>query len=334
MRYECVVKRLESNQIALIAREIEESPPVQGGFVLLEVECSAVDVHYLERVLAAGQARQHWGSLGWCSLVGRVAQVGNEVNRIRVGDRVSAIGPVASRVVLPAQECLVVPDSIDADQAAYWALIVALVRSVRRLRIEIGESVLVLGGGLVGNLVVQLSLVAGVALVVGLGSKREVNDNNLKAHEPGLAPTWIAHQDALQRALPQGKVDILIDTLGDFGQLNHLLSLVQDEGRAMLLTANGAVPTDFDFYPNVHRRSLKLMSEGLRTALRHNPQGEARHTAEAEFVNYLCRNNRLHLADYTATCVRPTHSIEQILPTPERTSLILEWRSPNDDNVR
>ena len=83
-----------------------------------------------------------------------------------------AIGSVSSHIVLPSEACFVLPGSLESDWEVSWALLVALSRAIRGLRIEIGESVLVLGWGLPGDLAVGLSLAAGAGLVIGYDPDR------------------------------------------------------------------------------------------------------------------------------------------------------------------
>ena len=321
MNYECVVKRSAAEKVATTAREIEEPGPVDPGMVLLEVKRSVLDVGHLDQVLPPEQTGQRWERLGWCSLMGHVAQVGSESQDFRIGDRVSAIGPIVSRVQLSAQECLSVPDDVDADQATFWALFTALVRFARKLQIEIGESVLVLGGGLTGQLCAQLVVAAGAARVVGI-------DFNNPYHESGgpePTPMWVTDQNALQKALPGREVDVLIDVLGDFKQLYDLLPLVRVGGRALLLGVNDATPIDFDFYPNIHRRSLTLIGATLRAALQQHPAGEMTTAREAAFINHLLKNGRVNPAQRPLAWVHPSPAIEQTVSTFEAVSFIVQW---------
>lgn len=325
MIHECVVRCLASGEVAITA-ESTQSPPVRTGTVLLEVDRSVVDGRHLGRVLSSEQFEQDGKRLGWCSLTGRVAQVGDDVHKLQVGDCVSAIGPVADCVVVSAQECLLVPDGVDADQAAYWALLVALVRSLRRLRIEIGESVLVLGGGMVGNLVAQLSLVAGAALVAGVDFNRGSDGKEFKVYEAEPTPIWVIDQDSLQEALPDGKgVDALIDAWGDLEQLGRMLPVVRTGGRALLLAVNGAGCVDFDFYPDIHRRSLRLVSGTLRGALQQNGWGKNHLNREAALIAHLWQSDRLELLHQVATCVDPVHSARQVALMPIGPDLSIRW---------
>ena len=57
-----------------------------------------------------------------------------------------------------------------------------------------------------------------------------------------------------------GAVDLLVDVTGDPAQWEKQLVNLRDEGTILLLVPAGAEPVDFDFYPTIHRRSLRLLA--------------------------------------------------------------------------
>jgi NADPH:quinone reductase-like Zn-dependent oxidoreductase len=311
--------------MAIMARENEGFLTVQAGTVLVEVERSAIDVGMLRLVSGHDVTAGDWRSLEWCSLCGRVTQVGSEVKHVKRGDRISAIGVVADRVVLPVQDGLLVPDGVEPGQATYWALVVALVRSLGALEIEIGERVLVLGGGLLGRLAAQLAWFAGATCVVGL----DLDDSTEPLHEsPPLM--WVT-EDRARTLLAQEPADVLIDVLGDWDRMNRWLLLVREGGRALSLRALGPGPaareagmTDFDFYPGVHRRSIKLFNGTLSSALRQR----AVDVREAGFVHHLI-GSRLDLDNQGTMTVRAADiqqaEPEQVLPAGTR-HLVVQWK--------
>ena len=142
MHYKCSVRNLSSGETAITAKADEAPLALQKGSVLVEVERAIVDVDHLARVSSSEPLQRDCQPLEWCSLVGRVIQVDHEVNGFQNGDRIGAIGPVANRVILPAQECLELQSNVNPDQAACWALLVALIRFAGKLHLEIGESVI------------------------------------------------------------------------------------------------------------------------------------------------------------------------------------------------
>ncbi|MBM3565403.1 MAG: zinc-binding dehydrogenase, partial [Alphaproteobacteria bacterium] len=103
------------------------------------------------------------------SLVGEVIAVGARVNDIKLGDRVACAGQGhashAEVVSVPRNLCVVVPDSVPDDQAAYVTLGAIAMHGVRQADQQFGATVLVVGLGLVGLITLQLCVAAGYRVV-------------------------------------------------------------------------------------------------------------------------------------------------------------------------
>ena len=76
--------------------------------------------------------------------------------------------PHRQRFVAAADSLVRVPAGIDADTACWMLLAVTTQLGVRRVQLELGESVGVVGLGLLGQLVVQYLALAGARHVPGL----------------------------------------------------------------------------------------------------------------------------------------------------------------------
>jgi NADPH:quinone reductase-like Zn-dependent oxidoreductase len=322
MYYECVVRRSDAEGMALSTRPSDGSPAVQGDTVWVTAERALVDVGYLGRTVTPDQG---WQRASWCSLSGHVVEAGDRASGIQVGDRVGAIGPLASHVALPARACLRLPDVLETGWEAWWGLVVALFHSLQRLQIEIGESVLVYGGGVVGSLAAQLSLAAGAGLVVGFApgaSSRRGEDN---ARATGPTPMWVADRDRLAEALAGGRVDALIDVGDDPSQVNRALGLVREGGRALSLSAGDLAPVDLDFYPNVHRRSLTLLSATLRSAAQAAAEQPTVYAREAGFLAHLIQEGRLDQGIGGSRVTYMARSGETSFRTDGIDHLIVQW---------
>jgi len=94
-------------------------------------------------------------ALGYCN-VGRVAEVGQGVDGFSVGDRVVSNGRHAEIVAVPRNLCARVPDAVDDDSAPFAVLGAIALQGVRLAQPTLGESVAVIGLGLVGLLTVQI----------------------------------------------------------------------------------------------------------------------------------------------------------------------------------
>ena len=105
-------------------------------------------------------------AMGYCQS-GTVLAVGAGVDEFRPGDRVATNGSHAEIVCVPKHLCARVPEGVPLDAAAFTPLAAIALQGVRLAAPTLGESVVVVGLGLVGLLTVQLLRAQGVR-VLGL----------------------------------------------------------------------------------------------------------------------------------------------------------------------
>jgi predicted dehydrogenase/threonine dehydrogenase-like Zn-dependent dehydrogenase len=110
------------------------------------------------------------------SLAGTVVAVGRGAEEFRIGQLVACAGNEfalhAELNWVPVNLCVPVPDGVVAELAAFATVGSIALQGVRQAKPALGETSLVIGLGLVGQLVVQL-LVASGAKVVGLDTVAE-----------------------------------------------------------------------------------------------------------------------------------------------------------------
>lgn len=130
------------------------------------------------------------------------------------------------------------------------------------------EDFLALPKGDIDPLTVGL-LVPACAVVQALksinpGSRVAVTGEGLLAE---LATTILASQGfSLEQPQPGGDLDLLVDTQGEPTLWTSNLSALRSKGTLLLLVPPWSKPANFDFYPEVHRRSLLVMARRW-----HNP---------------------------------------------------------------
>ncbi len=93
--------------------------------------------------------------LGYCN-VGVVREVGPGVDHVRVGDRVVSNGRHAEYVVVPKNLVAPIPEGVSDEQASFTVLAAIGLQGVRLAAPTLGESVVVIGLGLIGLMTVQL----------------------------------------------------------------------------------------------------------------------------------------------------------------------------------
>ena len=90
------------------------------------------------------------------SSAGVVLACGDGVQSFKPGDRVASNGPHAGVVCVPHHLCAQVPANVPFDHAAFAVLGAIALQGVRLARVQLGDTALVIGLGLVGQLTVAL----------------------------------------------------------------------------------------------------------------------------------------------------------------------------------
>lgn len=93
--------------------------------------------------------------LGYCN-VGRVIAVGRGVTEFQIGDRVASNGNHAEVVCVPQNLVAKIPDNVSDEQAAFTVVGSIGLQGIRLLKPELGETIVVVGLGLIGLIVAQL----------------------------------------------------------------------------------------------------------------------------------------------------------------------------------
>jgi len=106
-----------------------------------------------------------WTPLGY-SGAGVAVEVGRDVEGIRPGDLVAYGGQGHAEYIRAAKNlCVRVPDGVSTREAAFVALGSIALQGVRRAEVQVGDTVAVLGLGLVGQLAAQLLQAAGARVL-------------------------------------------------------------------------------------------------------------------------------------------------------------------------
>lgn len=144
---------IEAGQKGLLARAVEQ--PHLVSQVIQRAKSEGI-LHTVEAV------RSKLGSLlalGY-SAAGTVIEVGKDVGNFHVGDRVACAGvgyaSHAEVVSVPKNLCVRLPDEVTFDAAAFGTLGAIAMQGVRLAELALGESVVVIGLGLIGQVTAQL----------------------------------------------------------------------------------------------------------------------------------------------------------------------------------
>uniref|UniRef100_UPI004047B6F5 bi-domain-containing oxidoreductase n=1 Tax=Algoriphagus sp. TaxID=1872435 RepID=UPI004047B6F5 len=93
--------------------------------------------------------------LGYCN-VGKVISVGKGVEGFAIGDRVASNGPHAEYVCIPKNLVTHVPEEVSDEEAAFTVIGAIGLQGIRLVNPTFGETIVVIGLGLIGLITAQL----------------------------------------------------------------------------------------------------------------------------------------------------------------------------------
>lgn len=102
--------------------------------------------------------------LGYCN-VGKVIAVGQGVTEFSVGDRVASNGYHAEFVCIPKNLVAKIPDSVSDEEATFTVVGAIGLQGIRLLKPTFGETVVVIGLGLIGLITAELLLANGCNVI-------------------------------------------------------------------------------------------------------------------------------------------------------------------------
>ncbi len=102
--------------------------------------------------------------LGYCN-VGKVIEVGEGVNEFKVGDRVASNGPHAEFVAVPKNLVAHIPDNVSDEEATFTVIGSIGLQGIRLVNPTFGETVIVIGLGLIGLLTAEMLLANGCKVI-------------------------------------------------------------------------------------------------------------------------------------------------------------------------
>jgi predicted dehydrogenase/threonine dehydrogenase-like Zn-dependent dehydrogenase len=185
--------------------------------------------------------------LGYCN-VGRVLEVGSGVEGFAIGDRVVSNGAHAEMVCVPATLAARIPADV-ADEAASFAVLGAIaLNGIRLLEPTLGESVAVVGLGLLGMLAAQLLRTHGCRVIgIDVDPVRSALARTFGCEivPPGTDPVRAAREFSLGRGMDA----VLITASARTNEIVHQAAeMSRKRGRIVLVGVVGLNLQRADFY--------------------------------------------------------------------------------------
>ena len=194
------------------------------------------------------------------SNAGIIKAVGEEVKEFAVGERIYSQLPHSSYglIEVPPINAVKIPDNVTYDEATFTTLGAVALYGIRKVKIEFGESVLVIGAGIVGQLAVQLARLSGSFLVIvaDLFEKRlQLAEKGGATHLINCTSTSLVSE---VKKITKGRgVNVVLDATGNPDVIPQALDSASMNGRVIILgTPYGKVT--FDIFKQLDYRDISL----------------------------------------------------------------------------
>jgi polar amino acid transport system substrate-binding protein len=202
-----------------------------------------------------------YSPLGY-SCAGEVIEVGEGVTEFKVGDKVACGGigyaNHAEVVAVPVNLCAKLPDSANLKNAAYNTLGAISMQGVRQADLRLGESCVVIGLGLLGQLTCLILRASGVT-VIGIDISEAAVDLAIKngAVDLGMVRKASGIENMILHETNGAGADAVIISAATSSAdpINFAGAIARKKGKVIIL---GAVPTGFDRDPFWYRKELEL----------------------------------------------------------------------------
>jgi 2-desacetyl-2-hydroxyethyl bacteriochlorophyllide A dehydrogenase len=191
--------------------------------------------------------------------VGTVAATGPGVASPRRGDRVAFRVGHRSHAVVKASECYPIPGSLPFAEAVWFSLAKIAFHGARAADYRLGDSVLVIGAGPIGQMSIRWASAAGARSVLVVDA---VPDRMRLARAGGATALIVSPIEQARNAVlagNRGKLPrVVCDTTGNARVLAAALGLAADRGTVVILGDTGD-PAAQHLTSDVIRRGLSIV---------------------------------------------------------------------------
>lgn len=199
-----------------------------------------------------GQIKGNLSPLGYSSS-GVVLETGKNITDISVGDRVACAGAGyanhAEVVAVPRNLVSKIPEGVEFNQAAFTTLGAITLQAVRRARVQLGDRVVVMGLGLLGQIACQILNSSG-AHVIGIDPIKERVE---LAEELGAERCFISRKDVVSQVLKHtdetGADSVIICAATPSSEpVSQAMQMSREKGKVVVVGAVGMELERSPFY--------------------------------------------------------------------------------------
>jgi len=195
---------------------------------------------------------------GYCN-AGIVIEVGKEINGIVPGDRVAGQGNHASHSILTGM-IHKIPDTVSSKEAAFMVMCATSLHGHRVANPKLGESVVVTGMGIVGQLAASFARLSGALPIIAIDLDNfRLSRAKARGIDICINPEEVSDISSIisTNCITDG-ADLVIEATGISSIYQTALSLSRTGGRFLAL-GSPRNSVNFSFLEDVHLREVTIL---------------------------------------------------------------------------
>lgn len=298
----------------------EEVRAPQRGEVLVKL-CVSTISSGTERANLMGSKTVNWNCpelkeakfprrIGYSS-AGVVEKIGESVTKFKVGDRVALWWSTHNQYMTINENNACLIGDISFEDAALFHIATFPLAAIRKCRLEIGESAIVMGMGVLGLVGLKLLKAAGAVPIIAVDPNPEKRQKAMECGADYALDPF--KEDFAQKAkeITNGGANVGIEVTGIGAGLDGILDCMALKGRVALLGCTRNRDFTIDYYRKVHGPGITLI--GAHTNARPLSESSNGWWTQRDDINTLyklVKSGRFQLADMVDEVHSPSEATE------------------------
>jgi 2-desacetyl-2-hydroxyethyl bacteriochlorophyllide A dehydrogenase len=230
---------------------------------------------------------------------GTVLKTGAKVSALKPGDKVVVFwGKHKKHITIDEKFLVKIPEGVALQEAALSFISVFSLAALRKTKFEVGESVVIMGLGILGLFAVKLARMMGAYPIVAVDPIDARRKNAIQYGADYAVNPFDENYAEQIKAWTNGGANVGIEVTGLGKGLEQILECMAPFGRVALLGCTRNSDFSIDFYNKVHRPGIQLI--GAHTEARPEEKSYPHywtHYDDISAVLNLLKSGRLNYAD-------------------------------------
>lgn len=304
----------EKNKAELLTAELGDPAPnevmVDTMFSTISCGTERANITGDPNVNASGASGVFFPRMSGYNSSGVVVKKGVDVKSVDIGDRVVVFwGQHKSFNMVPEENVVKIEDdSISFETGAMSFISAFPMAAIRKTRLEMGESSIVMGLGMLGMIAVKLLRAAGAVPIIAADPNPVRREIALKNGADYAFDPFCGDFSENVKKVTGGGANVAIEVTGVGAGFNEALDCMAKFGRVALLGCTRNSDFTVDYYKKIHAPGITVI--GAHTIARPNVEshpGWFTHRDDIKAVLKLCQGGRLCLENL----IEETHSPDE-----------------------